>query len=100
MNCKLKSNVPIKKTGSDRSHHSSNLSGQFKHQHPNLITLDSVLQKLKLLQHIGNLLTHSIMEAPQATPAPASAALRECQLCDLKFDTAEEKREHAKSEWQ
>jgi hypothetical protein len=52
------------------------------------------------LQHIGNLLTHTIMEAPQATPAPASAALRECQLCDLKFDTAEEKREHAKSEWQ
>jgi hypothetical protein len=45
-------------------------------------------------------LSHTIMEAPQATPVPASAALRECQLCDLKFDTAEEKREHAKSEWQ
>jgi pre-60S factor REI1 len=32
-------------------------------------------------------------------PAPAPAPLLECRLCDLSFDTAEEKRQHAKSEW-
>ncbi|KAH6636053.1 C2H2 type zinc-finger-domain-containing protein [Chaetomium tenue] len=39
------------------------------------------------------------MEDPtSASPAP-SRALLECLLCDLSFDTAEEKRQHAKSEW-
>ncbi|KAK4156222.1 C2H2 type zinc-finger-domain-containing protein [Chaetomidium leptoderma] len=37
------------------------------------------------------------MEAP--TPGSAPAPLLECRLCDLSFDTAEEKRQHAKSEW-
>jgi pre-60S factor REI1 len=39
------------------------------------------------------------MEDPtSASPAP-SRALLECLLCDLSFDTTEEKRQHAKSEW-
>ncbi|KAL2177186.1 C2H2 type zinc-finger-domain-containing protein [Thermothelomyces heterothallicus CBS 202.75] len=33
-----------------------------------------------------------------STPAP-SRALRECLLCDLKFSSPEEKRQHAKSDW-
>ncbi|KAK3295453.1 C2H2 type zinc-finger-domain-containing protein [Chaetomium fimeti] len=37
------------------------------------------------------------MEDPTST-SPASAAL-ECRLCDVSFDTPEEKRHHAKSEW-
>ncbi|KAH7304745.1 C2H2 type zinc-finger-domain-containing protein [Stachybotrys elegans] len=32
-------------------------------------------------------------------PALSQSAMLECRLCDLSFDTAEEKRQHAKSEW-
>ncbi|KAK4246395.1 C2H2 type zinc-finger-domain-containing protein [Corynascus novoguineensis] len=35
---------------------------------------------------------------PDAAPAPPRALL-ECLLCDLKFNTPEEKRQHAKSDW-
>lgn len=37
--------------------------------------------------------------APAPAPVPASASL-ECRLCDVSFTSAEEKRLHAKSEWQ
>lgn len=36
---------------------------------------------------------------PAPAPVPASATL-ECRLCEVSFTTAEEKRQHAKSEWQ
>ncbi|KAF5004879.1 hypothetical protein FDECE_8661 [Fusarium decemcellulare] len=39
------------------------------------------------------------MEAPVAPPSAPAAALLECHICDLSFKTAEEKRQHAKSEW-
>ncbi|SPO04393.1 related to TRI15 - putative transcription factor [Cephalotrichum gorgonifer] len=37
--------------------------------------------------------------AAAATSPPAPAQLLECYLCNLSFDTIEEKRQHAKSEW-
>jgi pre-60S factor REI1 len=47
-----------------------------------------------------NLISNTIMEDPTSpSPAPGRALL-ECLLCDLSFDTTEEKRQHAKSEWQ
>ncbi|KAL2259510.1 hypothetical protein VTK26DRAFT_6788 [Humicola hyalothermophila] len=36
---------------------------------------------------------------PHHAPVASGAALRKCHLCGLSFDTAEEKRQHAKSEW-
>jgi hypothetical protein len=38
-------------------------------------------------------------EASSAPRLPATSAL-ECRLCDVTFPSAEEKRQHAKSEWQ
>ncbi|KAK3904401.1 C2H2 type zinc-finger-domain-containing protein [Staphylotrichum tortipilum] len=44
------------------------------------------------------------MEAPASDPAPVVAsapnkALLQCHICELSFETPEDKRQHAKSEW-
>ncbi|KAL2116158.1 hypothetical protein VTJ04DRAFT_10413 [Mycothermus thermophilus] len=36
---------------------------------------------------------------PTLVPEMSTAALLECKLCDLTFETHEEKRQHAKSDW-
>jgi hypothetical protein len=38
------------------------------------------------------------MEAPDGALVPTPVLV--CRLCDVQFKTAQEKREHAKSEWQ